>query len=30
MSGRSHWELSRWHFAAFSETGDWGPDERWS
>nr|CAI5827969.1 unnamed protein product [Callosobruchus analis] len=27
MSRRSHWELSRAHFAAFFETGDWGPDE---
>nr|CAI5829678.1 unnamed protein product [Callosobruchus analis] len=28
MSGKSHWQLSRAHFAAFYETGDWGPDER--
>nr|CAI5817751.1 unnamed protein product [Callosobruchus analis]CAI5846412.1 unnamed protein product [Callosobruchus analis] len=28
MSGKSHWELSRAHFAAFSETVDWGSDER--
>nr|CAI5843408.1 unnamed protein product [Callosobruchus analis] len=28
MSRRSYWELSRGCFAAFSETGDWEPDER--
>nr|CAI5831256.1 unnamed protein product [Callosobruchus analis] len=28
MTGKSHWQLSRAHFFAFYETGDWGPDER--